>query len=682
MSVSAPLRSWPRSLPEQRRRLDDLLRSSPALPLLLLATGVFVWFAGDEGGFNPTTFLLGGLFLLGLLAVGLIALPLPQPPRPLLISVALLVAFAGWSYLSITWAGDKGTAWDGANRTVIYAIVFALFALWPMRSDVAVLLLGVYGVAIAGVALVELLKAGGASQSVQYFHEGRLAEPTGYVNANVALCFSAFWPCLILSSRREVAAPLRGLFLGSAGLLASVAVLGESRGWFLTLPLMVILAVVLVPGRGRTIVSMAVLAGAILVIRRPLLDVYEHWHALRPPGQPLEDATRAILIVSGALAVLGFAAALVDRRVRLGATPARRISAAFVVLFVLACLGGVAGYAVVKGNPVSAASKKWKEFKKAGTEPEFKGSRFGLAVSSYRYDYWRVAWQDFTRHPFKGVGVDNYERSYLLRGKIPQSPKYPHSTEIRALSETGLVGGLLFFGALGAALVAAFPALRRPGLGASAGAAALMLFSYFLVHGALDWLWEFAGLGAPAFAALGIAAALGAGRSEPAKRLPGGRLAGAALVLAGLAAAVGMALPWLAARDLAWAQEHADQDPARAVDRLDRAAKLNPLSTLAYETAALIELRTMREPQAKAHLRKAIDRDPGQAFPYLELGAVASLEGQKREALRLIRRAHGLAPRDGPTTTALSTVERGKKFTPERLERLVRSDIDARIGPE
>src|SRR5204862_387689 len=168
----------------------------------------------------------------------------------------------------------------------------------------------------------------------------------------------AFWPCVVLAGRRELWPPLRGLFLGSAGLLASLAVLGESRGWLFVTPVMVILAVVLVPGRGRVIVSMAAVAGAILLIRRPLLDVYE--------------------------------------------------------------------------------------------------------------------------------------------------PKYPHSTELRPLSETGVVGGLLFFGALAAALVAAFPVLRRPGLAGAAGGSALLLFAYFMIHGSIDWLWEFAGLGGPAFAMLGI----------------------------------------------------------------------------------------------------------------------------------------------------------------------------------
>ena len=41
-------------------------------------------------------------------------------------------AYAAWSYLSIAWAEQKADAWDGANRTALYAVVFALFALWPL----------------------------------------------------------------------------------------------------------------------------------------------------------------------------------------------------------------------------------------------------------------------------------------------------------------------------------------------------------------------------------------------------------------------------------------------------------------------------------------------------------------------------------------------------------------------
>src|SRR5205814_914406 len=122
------------------------------------------------------------------------------------------------------------------------------------------------------------------------------------------------------------------------------------------------------------------------------------------------------------------------------------------------------------------------------------------------------------------------------------------------------------------------------------------------------------------------------------------------------------------------ARDVANKDPKAALHRIDRAAKLNPLSQLPDETAALVLLHTRRTAAAKARLRKAVDRDPTAAFPYLELGAIASLQGHRAEALRLLRRAHALTPRDGPTKSALRTVERGRSLTPARLDKLIRRD--------
>src|SRR6202034_770678 len=86
---------------------------------------------------------------------------------------------------------------------------------------------------------------------------------------------------------------------------------------------------------------------------------------------------------------------------------------------------------------------------------------------------------------------------------------YRHSVELRTLAETGLIGALLALVGLAAALLAAARALRDADpLARTVCAAALSGFAYWVVHGSFDWFWEFAGLGAPAFALLGIACAL------------------------------------------------------------------------------------------------------------------------------------------------------------------------------
>ena len=162
-----------------RSPLRAALDENPSLPILVLALALFAFLAGDEGGFRQTTFLPATLALLALLVVALLALPRPSPRRAAAWAIGLLAAYAVWSYLSILWADQQGIALDGANRTAMYAIVFALFALWPVKGRVAALLLAAYALGIAGIGLVELLRASGSNDPIGFFYEGRLSEPTG-----------------------------------------------------------------------------------------------------------------------------------------------------------------------------------------------------------------------------------------------------------------------------------------------------------------------------------------------------------------------------------------------------------------------------------------------------------------------------------------------------------------------
>ena len=125
-------------------------------------------------------------------------------------AVALLAAFAAWTFLSITWASQPGLAWDGANRTVTYVVVL------PFRALAFRLARGHGGprparLGIAGIGLVELLKANAAAEPLAYFIDVRFAEPAGYMNANVALWTLGLVACVFFASRRELPVPLRGL---------------------------------------------------------------------------------------------------------------------------------------------------------------------------------------------------------------------------------------------------------------------------------------------------------------------------------------------------------------------------------------------------------------------------------------------------------------------------------------
>ena len=668
-----------------RERIRAVVVGSPSLPFLIVAVGVLVWWAADEGGFLGTAYLPGALLFLAMLVAALMALPAPRPPRTLQLAIALIGGYAAWSYLSMLWAGQPHVAWEGANKTALYALAFALFALWPVRGHAAAFLAGAFALGVTAVGLVELLRVDGAAVSVAFFHEGRLAEPAGYANANTALWFTAFWPALILAGRREVPVALRGLFLGSAGLLTALALLGQSRGWLLALPPMAILAVVTIVGRGRTLAALAAAGLGAAVMIGPILNAYDNFDAAKPPGQAYSDALTVILVVSVALALVGTLAAVGDRRIKLSAQTARRVSGGVVVAAALLATAGTTVLVSKIDDPVGALSDRWSEFKKGGREPVFTGSRLASAsTASYRADAWTVAWESFRSHPLGGVGADNFARDYALRGKSDQKPKYPHSLEFRVLSQTGLVGLLLLGGGFAAAIAAAAPAIRRGrAIGAVAAGIGVLTFAYWAVHGSLDWFFEYPVLSTAAFGFLALAGAVSSGMFPTrARPIPTGRALAVAGVVAAIVLESTLAVAWLAERDLRKARETAAADPVGALHRLERSSRLNRLSPEAYKASALIELRRENLDAARRDFEQALARDGGDSFALIQLAAIASVQTRRAEARRFLARARASAPRDAVVRRAGRAIDRGTVVTPEKVNRMVLQDIDVRIGPE
>src|SRR5690242_10057191 len=149
-----------------------------------MAVVVFIVSVADRGGFEVTTWAPVTLFLLGLVTVGAFTLG-GGVPRVVWLAVGGMSAFALWSYLSISWADSRADAWDGANRTLLYALVFALFALWRMRAAAAATLLGGLAAGVGLLAAIELIHAGSSATPGKFFLEGQFSSPTSYANASV-----------------------------------------------------------------------------------------------------------------------------------------------------------------------------------------------------------------------------------------------------------------------------------------------------------------------------------------------------------------------------------------------------------------------------------------------------------------------------------------------------------------
>ncbi len=267
-------------------RLTAHLREAPATVPALGALALAVVWATDQAGYPLTHWAPGGLVVVALLAIALAAVRprLDEIPPAVRLAVACLAAYTALSFLSILWAGVPGDAWEGANRTLLYLLVFALFACFPQRGATAALLVCTWTVALVGVALFTALHVdaatGSASRLLALLPGGRLVYPAGYVNANAAQWLMAFWPALLLARERRLPWGLRGVLAGGAVVLAEVALLSQSRGSVYATAVLVVLVFALLPGRVRTFALAVPVAAGIAAAAPAVLRVGDRVSAL------------------------------------------------------------------------------------------------------------------------------------------------------------------------------------------------------------------------------------------------------------------------------------------------------------------------------------------------------------------------------------------------------------------
>jgi tetratricopeptide (TPR) repeat protein len=670
-------------------KLTASLRQAPATVPALAAVALFLVWATDQAGYPVTHWAPGGLTVLALLGltVAIVGLRAGEVSRPVGVALAALAAYTAFSYLSILWAAVPGDAWEGANRTLLYLIVFALFACWRQRGAAAALLLGAWVigmVALAAYAALHIDAAHGGALAA-LLPGGRLVYPTGYPNANAAQWLMAFWPAALLARERRLGWGLRGLLAGGAVLLAGVALMSQSRGSLYATPVMLILVFALIPGRIRTFALLVPVGAGIGAAAPAVLRVGDHLSGGSVTSANVHGAVTAILASAVAVGLLVAIGAAIESHRRFSPVSLARIRTGIGAVAIVALLAVVGGGLAAAGNPVTRVRSAWHSFKGGYSSNSSSGNRLLSGLGSNRYDFYRVALDEFAAHPLAGIGADNFQQQYLARGRSSETPRYPHSVELRTLAETGVLGGVLALIGLAAALAGAAGAMRRADpLARSVAAAALAGFGYWVVHGSFDWFWEFAGLGAPAFAMLGLSCALapaGAGRSagdpvaaaRPADSLTGARrwaLRGAVLLTA-LALGASLAAPWLSQLEVQNAARIWTRAPRKAYARLDSAAGLNPLSDEPYLVAGSIALRYGELARADRDFARALERTPGDAYATLERGAIASTRGEKRVAIVLLRRAVRLAPREPLAAQALALAIGGGRVSIEELNRLI-----------
>jgi tetratricopeptide (TPR) repeat protein len=684
-------------------KLTASLREAPATVPALAALALFVVWATSQAGYPLTHWAPGALIVLALLGIALAIVPLRVHaiPRTVQIALAALAAYTALSYLSILWAAVPGEAWEGANRTLLYLLVFALFACWRQGATSAALLLTAWTLAMIALALFTALHLDAASSaSLQaLIPGGRLLYPSGYPNANAAQWLMAFWPALLLARSARLSWWLRGLLAGGAVLLAEVALLSQSRGSLYATPVMLVLVFALLPGRTRTYAVLIPVAVGIGAAAPAVLDVGNRLMGGAVTSAAVHSATAAMLAAAGVTGLVVALGALAEARVALSGRALGRMRIAMRAVAAAILVAIVAGGLVSAGNPIARVESGWRTFKSGYAADSTNGSRLVSGLGSNRYDFYRVALDEFLAHPLVGIGADNFQQQYLAHGRSVETPRYPHSIELRTLAQTGLLGTLLALVGLAAALLAGAHALRSPDpLVRTVAGAALAGFAYWVVHGSFDWFWEFAGLGAPAFALLGLVCALAPPRAGAAKpqggreravveeaaaagELAAGtrrrpravrrRIALALGLLMALAAAASLVAPWLSQLEVQSAARVWSGARETAYARLRAAARLNPLSDEAELVAGSIALRYGELTRADREFAMALSRSPGDAYATLERGAIASARRERAAALALLERAVRLDPREPLAQEALSIARAGRRVSIQDLNRSI-----------
>ncbi len=632
---------------------------------------LLIW-AARSGGYFPTDWYPGGLFLAALLVlVALVARAGFSPPHGLrLVALLALAAFTAWSFLSIAWADAPGDAWEAANRSALYCVIFALFTTWRWDAPAALGLLASVSVGVCAIGLAAIAGAARSSDPGASFVDGRFAEPIGYPNGNAALFLLGFWPALVIGSRREVPALARAALLGVAAALAELALLSQSRGAAVAFAVTAVLAAVVLPGRLRLLVATIPVAAAVAVAAPVLLDVAS---AADLATASRRAATAVALSSVGAL-VAGLVLAFADRRVRvpprlhLWAGRAAVAAAAVVALVVVVSLG----------NPVTRVERAWDSLTTPTTDFEGRVG-FGRGLETNRGDLWRVALHEFRAHPLQGIGAGNFAIPYLQQRRSEEETLYPHSLPLEVLAQTGLVGAAAMVVFVAAAVAAAVAVRSRTdGLTAVASALGVVVFASWFVHAAIDWLWQLPALAGTAIAALALAGSIrppdAASATARATRAPK-----VAAVAVAIAVSLTFAFPWLAARDVEYALASWRSQPDAADAALSRARRLDPLSERPDLVAALIARERGDWQAMGAAAARAIDRSEGNWYAHLQLALSEVRQGHRERAGRQLTQAVRLNPSEPILVDLRRQVARGEPVDLDQVARSFRERYEVRV---
>jgi hypothetical protein len=605
--------------------------------------GVLVLLVGaNSGGYYPTAWGWTGIVLAWVAALALLL----APGRVAWLDVAAvtaLTAYVAWVALTRFWSDAPGHTITEVQRDLVYPLALLAALLLVRRSTVGILL-GAVAIALDALALYALTtrlfpERLGTFDSIATY---RLSAPLGYWNTLGILTALAILLTLGFAARGGLIA--RHLAAAALVGLAPTLYFTFSRGGVIALGIgLVAIAAVDTRRLQLTLVAAVVVPFAALAV----------WYASRADalittGAPLRDATHdghRVAAIVAALAVAAVAARLaltVGERVYRPSDRARRGYAALVASAVVVLLAVTVARL---GGPVEMVENAYDSFRSPPVGSTQTGAnlskRFASLSSNGRLDLWNTALDEFRDSRVVGSGAGSFEWYWAQHRPYAAQTRDAHSLYVETLAEMGGVGLVL----IALALLLPFAALRRARRTPLVPFAAAAYVA-FLAHIGVDWDWEM-----PVVILTGLfcaTAMLVAGRrDERLVTIPApARWAGAATIAAvGVFALVGLVgSSALAAAD----RDAANGSVANAERQARKATVWERWSAEPWKTLASIQQQRGERAAALRSLRRAVELEPRDSDAWYQIAVYAPTVRERRHAAAQYRR---LDPLDPPPPT-------------------------------
>jgi hypothetical protein len=610
---------------------------------LLCAAGALIAAAllfGGGAGDGAVAWIGGAALVVALGACALAfagLLPLPGLGREGIAFGLLGGGFVVWTGLTILWSALPDRSWDYFNRGLAYfafAVVGA-FAGSALSTRVGAWLLG----ALVGVTCLWAL-AGKAVPALyeDYGRLARLRSPVGYWNAlALVMVFGlpiALWAA---TSRRHSRVVRAGAVVGVYALVIAL-VLTYSRGGVLAG--LVALALWFAFTRYRFESLAALVAGGV-----PAAVVCGI--ALLLPGIAQDGQPHSVRVQDGAVFAVVF---LLDAGVAFAAAyflhyrpgPEReRLLLRVAAVVAIACVAAGIVAVSARGNPLGGTTA-------VGSGP----SRLGESSLNNRWGWWKEAWHGFAGEPIGGTGAGSFEVVHRKFRDSRVDVRETHSLPLQFASETGIVGLALWAGAMAVGLLGAWRALGRlAGDECEAALAMGIALPAFLVHGLLDYDWDFVALAGPVLFVIGFLLAAGRTPVSVGRRY----VWAAAVVLVAWAGLYSIAAPRVAAARVDHAYSEIESGSLeKAVSQAKSAHSLNPLSIAPLQAWASAEEGLSNFARARQLYAQAVDLQPLNWTSWYQLGLYdREVLGHDEAARRELEHALELDPHNCQLQKAL-----------------------------